>query len=204
MWLANCSKAHSWNEMCVCVCVCVRARARVYVCLAVCLQEKDLKQYMDDCGNIMSMTNVKVSIDILPCLDCCVVGCTGYFWLRSLPMWPCGEAPACRGWDKGIFFFFSFVRSKLQSPRWRWQCIAGPSGFRRACGLWECCPARFPFWVARRWGRTAVDVLLFDCQYCKGTSLYGWSRVWNTGDNWGACGLSWAWTLVTCSCLVNR
>ena len=24
-------------------------------------QEKDLKQYMDDCGNIMSMTNVKVS-----------------------------------------------------------------------------------------------------------------------------------------------
>ena len=23
-------------------------------------QEKDLKQYMDDCGNIMSMTNVKV------------------------------------------------------------------------------------------------------------------------------------------------
>lgn len=27
--------------------------------------EKDLKQYMDDCGNIMSMTNVKVSL-ILP------------------------------------------------------------------------------------------------------------------------------------------
>ena len=24
------------------------------------VQEKDLKQYMDDCGNIMSMTNVKV------------------------------------------------------------------------------------------------------------------------------------------------
>lgn len=25
-------------------------------------QDKDLKQYMDDCGNIMSMHNVKVSI----------------------------------------------------------------------------------------------------------------------------------------------
>ena len=25
-------------------------------------------------------------------------------------------------------FFFSFVRWKLQSPQWRWQCIAGPSG----------------------------------------------------------------------------
>lgn len=25
-------------------------------------QDKDLKQYMDDCGNIMSMHNVKVSV----------------------------------------------------------------------------------------------------------------------------------------------
>jgi len=35
-----------------------------------CLQEKDLKQYMDDCGNIMSMSNVKVrcsfSVSTLP------------------------------------------------------------------------------------------------------------------------------------------
>ena len=93
------------------------------------------------------------------------------------------------------FFFFSFVRWKLQSPRWRWQCIAGPSGFRTACGLRECGLARFPFWVARRWGRTAVDVLLSDCQYRKGTALYGQCGVWNTGDSWGGCGLSWAWIL---------
>ena len=78
------------------------------------------------------------------------------------------------------FFFFSFVRWKLQSPRWRWQCIAGPSGFRTFCGLWECGLARFPFWVARRCGRTAVDVLLSDCQYRKGTALYGQYGVWNT------------------------
>ena len=32
------------------------------VCLFVCFfQEKDLKQYMDDCGGIMSMNNVRVS-----------------------------------------------------------------------------------------------------------------------------------------------
>ena len=94
------------------------------------------------------------------------------------------------------FFFFSFVRWKLQSPRWRWQCIASPSGFHRACGLRECGMARFPFWVACRWGRTAVDVLLSDCQYHKGTALYGQCGVWNTGDSWGCCGLSWAWTLL--------
>ena len=33
------------------------------LCVLCVLQEKDLKQYMDDCGNIMSMTNVKVSMD---------------------------------------------------------------------------------------------------------------------------------------------
>ena len=87
-------------------------------------------------------------------------------------------------------FFFSFVRWKFQSPRWRWQCIAGPSGFRTACGLRECGLARFPFWVARRWGRTAADVLLSDCQYRKGTAPYGQCGVWNTGDSWGGCGLS--------------
>ena len=37
-----------------------------------------------------------------------------------------------------IFFFFSFVRWKLQSPRWRWQCIAGPPGYLRACRRREC------------------------------------------------------------------
>ena len=77
-------------------------------------------------------------------------------------------------WGSAVFLdcFFSFVRWKLQSPWWRWQCIASPSGFRTACGLRECGLARFPFWVARRWGRTAVDILLSDCQYCKGTVLY--------------------------------
>ena len=91
--------------------------------------------------------------------------------------------------------FFSFVRWKLQPPQRRWQCIAGPSGFRRACGLRECGLARFRFWVARRWGRTAVDVLLSDCQYRKGTAPYGQCRVWNIGDSWGGCGLPWVWTL---------
>ena len=84
-------------------------------------------------------------------------------------------------WILSFFFFFSFVTWKLQSPRWRWQCIAGPSGFRTACGPRECGLARFPFWVARRWGRTAVGVLLSDCQYRKGTALYGQCGVWNTG-----------------------
>ena len=93
-------------------------------------------------------------------------------------------------------FFFSFVRWKLKSPRWRGQCIASPSGFCTACGLRECGLARFPFWVARRWGRTAVDVLLSDCQYRKGTALYGQCGVWNSGDSWGGCVLSWAWTLL--------
>ena len=32
-------------------------------------------------------------------------------------------------------FFFSFVRWKLQSPRWRWQYIVGPLGYHRAGGL---------------------------------------------------------------------
>ena len=31
--------------------------------------EKDLKQYMDDCGNILSMTNVKVGVISIP-LNC--------------------------------------------------------------------------------------------------------------------------------------
>ena len=31
------------------------------VCLFFFFQEKDLKQYMDDCGGIMSMNNVRVS-----------------------------------------------------------------------------------------------------------------------------------------------
>ena len=103
----------------------------------------------------------------------------------------------------GAELFFSLVRWKPQSPRWRWQCIAGPPGYRRACGPRECGLARFPFWVARWWGRTAADVLLPDCQYRKGTALYGRCGVWNTGDSWGGCGLFWAWT-VTCSRLVNR
>ena len=41
-------------------------------------QEKDLKQYMDDCGNIMSMTNVKVrntksKLTIVGIINDCVV-----------------------------------------------------------------------------------------------------------------------------------
>ena len=36
-------------------------RINVTVCFFVFYQEKDLKQYMDDCGGIMSMSNVRVS-----------------------------------------------------------------------------------------------------------------------------------------------
>ena len=73
-------------------------------------------------------------------------------------------------------WYFSFVRWKLQSRRWRWQYIIGPPYYCRACRLRECGLTRFPFWVAHRWGRTA-DVLLSDCQYHKGTALYGRCRV---------------------------
>ena len=93
------------------------------------------------------------------------------------------------------FLFFSFIRWNFQSPRWRWQSIAGPPGCHRTCELWEYCLARFPFWVAHRWSRTAVDVLLSDCQYRMGTAVYGQCGVWNTGDSQGGCGLSWTWTL---------
>ena len=34
--------------------------------------------------------------------------------------------------------------------------------------------------MTRRWDRTAVDVLLSDCQYRKGTAQYGQCGVWNT------------------------
>lgn len=34
--------------------------------LLFCYQEKDLKQYMDDCGGIMSMSNVRVSESFFP------------------------------------------------------------------------------------------------------------------------------------------
>ena len=126
------------------------------------------------------------------------------FWVRAMeclcaqnrPRFILSPERGFREWSKNpFFFFFSFVRWKLKSPRWRWQCIAGPSGFRWACGLRGCGLARFPFWVARRWGRPAVDVLLSDCQYRKGTAPYGQYGVSNTGDRWGGCGLSWAWTL---------
>ena len=94
-----------------------------------------------------------------------------------------------------FFFFLLFVRWKLRSPRWRWQYTVGPPGYRRACELRECGLARFPFWAGRRGGRTAVDALLSDYQYRKGTALYGRCRVWNAGDGWGGCGLFWAWIL---------
>ena len=129
----------------------------------------------------------------LPPWDQQTVGVSAQEMLWCRPIWnPVGPLDSTL---VTFFFFFSFVRWKLQSPQWRWQCIAGPSGFRRVCGLRECGLARFPFWVAHRWGRTAVDVLLSDCQYRKGTVLYGQCGVWNIGDSWGGCGLSWAWTL---------
>ena len=71
------------------------------------------------------------------------------------------------------FFFFSFDKWKLQSPRWRWQYVAGPPGCRRTCRLRECGQARFPFWAARRGGRTAADVLFSYRQYRKSSALYG-------------------------------
>ena len=72
-----------------------------------------------------------------------------------------------------FFFCFSLVRWKLQSPRRRRQYIVGPPGYRIACGLRDCGLARFPFWVIRRGGRIAANVLLSYCQYRKGTARYG-------------------------------
>ena len=72
---------------------------------------------------------------------------------------------------------FSFALNRpLPTPL----CTAGPAGYRTACGLRECGLARFPFWAALRGGRTAVDVLLSDCQNHKGIALYGWCQVRNT------------------------
>ena len=86
------------------------------------------------------------------------------------------------------WFLFSFVRWKLQSPRWRWQYIVGPPGYRRACGLRECGLARLPFWMARRGGRTPAEVSLSDCQYRKGT--VNWFKKWRF--RWrGVCQSSW-------------
>ena len=84
--------------------------------------------------------------------------------------------PSCRTPPRTDFVFFSFIRWKLQSPQWRWQYIIGLPSYRRACRLPEWGLATFPFWVACRGDRTA-DVLLSDCQYCKGTALYGQCRV---------------------------
>ena len=72
-----------------------------------------------------------------------------------------------------FFFFFSFIKWKLQSPQWRWQYILGPPVYRTAYGLREWGLARFPLCVAHRGGRTAADVLLSDCQYHRGTAVYG-------------------------------
>ena len=66
---------------------------------------------------------------------------------------------------------------KLQSPGWRWQYVVGPLGCHRACELLGCGLARFPSWAACRGGRTAVEVLLSDCQYRKVTALYGQCRA---------------------------
>ena len=83
-------------------------------------------------------------------------------WRRQCIAGPQGFRRACRLWECGV----------LQSSQWRWQCIAGPWSFRRACRLQECGVARFPLWVARRWSRTAIHVLLSDCQYRDGIQWY--------------------------------
>lgn len=50
------------SALCKFVCSLCVSREHFYTTntLFVCLQEKDLKQYMDDCGSIMSVHNVKV------------------------------------------------------------------------------------------------------------------------------------------------
>ena len=94
---------------------------------------------------------------------------------------------------KMSIFFFLFVRWKLQSPRWRWQCVIGPPGHGKFYRLQECGLASFPFWAACRGSRTAADVLLSDCQYHNDSALFGQCGVQSTGVSWGGCGLSWAW-----------
>ena len=56
----------------------------------------------------------------------------GVVWM----VWTSGQWREWSEWCNPVYsegsglFFFSFVRWKFQSPRWRWQCIAGPSGLR--------------------------------------------------------------------------
>ena len=69
----------------------------------------------------------------------------------------------------------------LVCPWWRWQHVLGPPGCCRACELQGCGLARFTSWAAHRGCRTATDVLLSDCQYWKGTALYGQCGVQNIG-----------------------
>ena len=87
------------------------------------------------------------------------------------------------------FFFFLFIRWSLQSPQWRWQCIAGPSGFCRACGLWECGLARFLFWVACKPGSSHQDRVT--------TSRLGWALLrYRTPHSTSPAGLHWQNTIM--------
>lgn len=49
--------------------------------------DKDLKQYMDDCGNILSMNNVKVSVNIQT-LNKCIISSVKTFLLVELLISP--------------------------------------------------------------------------------------------------------------------
>ena len=119
------------------------------------------------------------------------------------PMLECGLES-----QLGLLLLLLLLVRQMETPvpRWRWQCFAGPPGYRRACRLRGCRLARFRFWVARRGGRIGVDVLLSDCQYRTG------SRPCSV---WPMRSLEYRWWLkrlwhvlslytVTCSRLVNR
>ena len=77
--------------------------------------------------------------------------------------------------------FTSEVSDYLVVHTGPYQCLAGYGGV-----VW---PDSLSEWFVDG-GRTAVDVLLSDCQYRKGTVLYGRCGVWNRGDSPEALGTS--------------
>lgn len=51
----------------------IEFRLHIYIYVFLPLQEKDLKQYMDDCGSIMSVHNVKVKSQVIQRLIGCAL-----------------------------------------------------------------------------------------------------------------------------------
>ena len=123
------------------------------------------------------LTRPKFWLSWWPSLELCgtSIGCFDLLWASP----PSCEVlliflPSKHEINLFFFFFFLIVRlmetpvSSMKMAVRRRSCRLSYSLRATGCGL-----ARFPFWGARRGGRTAADVLLSDCQNSKGAALYG-------------------------------